>query len=87
MVCPSVQRSPPLQHPPWTEEDKEIFRLEYKSICTFFSTGRSAELRRYEAVILHCIKMHQVRKISGKENCLRQYLIFPIHSLRYENDK
>lgn len=72
---------------PWTKEDKEIFRHEYKSICTFFSTSRSAEIRGYETVILNYIKMKQVRKISGKENCITQYLILPIHSLRYENDK
>ena len=52
-----------------------------------FQHKSSAEMRRCEAVILHYIKMKQVRKISGKENCITQYLIFPIHSLRYENDK
>jgi hypothetical protein len=46
---------------PWTKEDKGIFRQEYKNICTFFSTSRSAEMRGYEAVILNYIKMKQAR--------------------------
>ena len=87
MVCQSVQQSPKPLAASHGQRKKEIFRHEYKNICTFFSTSRSAEMRGYEAVILNYIKMKQVRKISGKENCITQYLIFPIHSLRYENDK